>query len=50
MEGKKDGPPSCEPTRETELTKEDKKKGPNWAAASFVINLLRFMHDWWINK
>lgn len=47
MEGKKDGHPSSEPTRETETAKEEQKKGPNWAAGSFAINLWRFVRDWW---
>ncbi|WP_405886883.1 hypothetical protein OG739_18125 [Streptomyces longwoodensis] len=47
MEGKKCDPPPSEPTRETDSAKEAKKKGPNWAAGSFAINLLRFLRDWW---
>ncbi|MEU9149397.1 hypothetical protein AB0D59_02295 [Streptomyces sp. NPDC048417] len=46
MDGKKDGPPSSEPTRATETAKEEKKKGPSLAAVSLAINLLRLVHDW----
>ncbi|MFK4148062.1 hypothetical protein [Streptomyces sp. NPDC004065] len=37
-----------EPSQETETARW--KKGPSWAVASFAINLLRFLHDWWNGK
>jgi hypothetical protein len=46
MEGKKGGHPPSEATRDTEPPKEDKKKGPNWPAASFAINVWRAVRDW----
>jgi hypothetical protein len=59
LEGKKCEHPSSETARETETKKEDKpeptrgteqakeKKGPNWAAGSFALNLWRTWRDWW---
>ncbi|MFC4328741.1 hypothetical protein ACFPC0_13025 [Streptomyces andamanensis] len=47
MEGKKDGQPPSEPTQKAEDAKEKRKKGPSWAAGSFVLNLLRLGRDWW---
>jgi hypothetical protein len=46
VEGKKDGQSPSEPTRKAEEEKEAQKKGPNWAAGSFALNLLRTWHDW----
>jgi hypothetical protein len=43
-ETSKEGKP--EPTRETDTAKEE-KKGLNWAAGSFALNLWRTLRDWW---
>ncbi|MCF4139173.1 hypothetical protein L1856_24115 [Streptomyces sp. Tue 6430] len=45
MEGKQHEHPSPQPCRKAETAKET-KKGPNWAAGSFALNLWRFLRDW----
>jgi hypothetical protein len=59
LEGKKYDHLSSKQTQGTEAAKEDKprpareaetakeKKGPNWAAGSFALNLWRTWRDWW---
>ncbi|MFD6285228.1 hypothetical protein [Streptomyces sp. NPDC060205] len=45
LEGKRYEHPVPKPSRETELA-EETKKGPNWAAGSFALNLWRTWRDW----
>ncbi|WP_159006843.1 hypothetical protein [Streptomyces sp. NRRL S-813] len=35
--------------RDSVPAEEEKRKGPNWAAFSFVINLVRLARDWFTN-
>ena len=46
MARKKDGKPPSDPTRKAEDEKKARKKGPSWAAGSFMLNLLRTWHNW----